>query len=467
MTPHAPPSSDASEPLARSGPPIAYLGSRLPSLSETFVSGELQAVRAAGRSVVPCSLYTPATNLGGSLHQLASEAVVVYSRSTLLGAAVELLTNPIRSIQTISLALTLALSPRDIAPAGARVRSVPQAFAAIGLARRLRSRRVGHVHAHMANTPTSVAMFTAHQLRVPFSFTGHANDLFVHGAFLRTKLARAAFVACISRWHRAFYQRIIPLPENQTPVIRCGVDVPHAERPLVHPLPAVHGDDARRALHNAADAPEGQGNAPAEPLRLVSVARLVPKKGIDDLLRALAIAISSAPSHSARPIRCTVIGDGPQKASLVALTHALGLNGTVDFAGAKPHEVALAAVREADLFVLPCKPDPRSGDRDGIPVSIMEAMAAGRCVITSDLEPITELVMNDATGLTIPPSDVQQLARAIALAATDSALRTRLGFAARTFVASEFGREVNAHRLLNCFDHALSAGARPHPTTHD
>jgi glycosyltransferase involved in cell wall biosynthesis len=108
---------------------------------------------------------------------------------------------------------------------------------------------------------------------------------------------------------------------------------------------------------------------------------------------------------------------------------------------------------EADVFVIPCRVA-RSGDRDGIPVVLMEAMARGRCVVSGDLETIRELVRHGETGVMIPPGDQAALARTLTDLAEDRDLVERLGLAGRKWVAEEFDLRVNAGRIVT----ALNSG---------
>jgi len=376
---------------------------------------------------VSVSVFTPRIEgMGEDLRALASEALVVYSESTWRDAMTEIVQRPVRSLRTLGLAVRDALQSHDATPRS-RAKLPAQALAALGLARRLRREGIGHIHAHMANTPTTIAMYAAAQLGIGFSFTGHANDLFVHRAFLPEKLRRALFVSCISRWHREYYRRIVELPDARMPIIRCGVRTDRQ-------------DDAPNA-----------GARPDSPIRILSVGRLVPKKGMGTLIRAIAAL------GAATPVRCEIIGDGPQRDELSSCIGELGLGDRVKLLGARPNSEVLDRVEACDVFVLACQRDPESGDQDGIPVSLMEAMAAGRCVITSALPPITELVLDGETGICVPENDAGALAAALRRAIIDTQLRQKLGRAGRAHVTSEFDRGINAERLAAHFRAALTA----------
>ena len=408
---------------------VLYLASALPALSETFVWRELLGLRARGWTVHAASVHAPQRDLAAAeLRTLAAEALPIYGAGTaalLMAAAAELTTRPLCTLRTLLLAATDVLRATD-APWRRRLKGPWQALAGVALARRARPLGIAHIHAHMAHVPTSIAMYAAHQLGVPFSFTGHANDLFQQRSLLRAKLRRSRFVACISHWHRAFCSSIAALPDERLPIVRCGVAVP--------PLPASRP-------------------APTRP-RILAVGRLVPKKGFDVLIRAIGQLIASG-----RAASCDIIGGGPQHGELAALVAELGLGEHVNLLGPREHADVRAALTTADVFVLPCRVDP-TGDRDGIPVVLMEAMAAGVPVVSGDLPAIRELIQDGRTGRLVPGDDAQALATTLAELLNDAAQRAHLRAGAHAWVAEEFSFDVNLERLEVALRHG-AAGDRP------
>jgi glycosyltransferase involved in cell wall biosynthesis len=179
---------------------------------------------------------------------------------------------------------------------------------------------------------------------------------------------------------------------------------------------------------------------------IVSVGRLVPKKGFDLLIRAFA--------RLDRPhVRLRIAGDGPERAALVALAEAEGVADRVDFLGALPHAEALAMIRSGAIFALPCRTS-STGDRDGIPVVLMEAMAAGKPVIAGRLETIAELVQDGTSGLLVPPDDVSALTQALRRLVDDPAAGKAMGLAGRRHVDAEFSDDINWDRLEAAIDAA-------------
>ncbi len=416
----------------------------LPRLSETFVSRELFALRRLGLTVLAASVHRPEPAWQEpELAALAAEAVPVYGRGwprLLADALAEFFRHPSTAAGTLALAIGDARRASTLS-GRQRLKVLWQALAGLALARRVRPAGVGHLHAHMAHVPTTIAMYTARQLGIAFSFTGHAADIFRDRALLAEKLDRAAFVRCISYWHRRFYQDIVPRPDGDYPVVRCGVDTADFA-----PEPASH-IFATGTLS----------------LLLLGVGRLVPKKGFDLLLQALAELPPSLPSW-----HCRLVGDGPELLNLAEQSKRLGLSDRVSFTGALANPAVAWELRRADLFILPCR-TAADGDRDGIPVVLMEAMATGVCAVSGDLPTIRELICDRKNGRLVPPDDPAALAWALAELIADHRQRRELARQGRRRVEEEFSLESNARRLLAALDAGGSlrppTGTQPCPTT--
>jgi len=168
------------------------------------------------------------------------------------------------------------------------------------------------------------------------------------------------------------------------------------------------------------------------PLRLLAVGRLVEKKGFDVLLAALA----SVPDAS-----LTVVGDGPGRVALESA--AAGLGGRVHFAGQLGREALDEAYARSDIAVFPSRPA-ASGDQDGLPVAMLEAMGSGLAVIASDLPGLNEAISNGESGVLVPPGDAAALATAIGELAGDQARRRALGEAAKVRAAAYSIQAVGA-----------------------
>ena len=410
--------------------PILFIAPWLPKLSETFVYRELFGLRDSGVAVLGASVHAPEQVWDEPrLRALARDVVPVYGSGPLrllLDATLETLGHPVSALRTGMTALGDAVRDEDISGLG-RVKVLWQGLAGLALARRIRVRGgVGHIHAHMAHVATTIAMYAAGQLGVGFSFTGHAADIFRDRSLLAEKLRRAAFVSCISRWHREFYKNIVDRPDRpdlEYPVIRCGVDVSEFAPPT--------------------DTAPGVSS---EPPLILAVGRLVPKKGFDLLLRALA-----AVRGQGLALSCRIVGDGPEREALHRLAADLDLADVVTFLGSRPNSEVREQLCQAAIFVLPCRTD-ASGDKDGIPVVLMEAMACGVCAVSGDLPTIRELIDHRENGLLVPPDDVPALAHCLEELLADPNPRTTIAARGRLRIQEEFALDVNVGRLRNALE---------------
>ncbi|NCD32411.1 MAG: colanic acid biosynthesis glycosyltransferase WcaL [Spartobacteria bacterium] len=403
---------------------ILYISSYLPKLSETFVYREIFALRALGRDVATASLHCPEAFDEPSLISLAEGTVVVYNGWGLLlrDAIKEGLFHPRNMFCTLWMAWNDAVRGVSGFSLFSRLKILGQAVVSLALAGRLRGMRIAHIHGHMAHAPTTIAMYTARQLGIGFSFTGHAADLFRDGQLLREKLERARFISCISYWHREYYKSVYRRSDEVLPVIRCGID------------PAIFVPEA---------------HASYSVTKILAAGRLVRKKGFDILLQSLAQL-----KERAVPFHCTLIGDGEERAALQSLCGSLHLEDQVEFMGSQSNAVICAAMKRSDLFVLPCR-IASSGDRDGIPVVLMEAMAAELCVVSGDLPTIRELVINEETGIMVEPEQVEELCDKLTWLIQDTIRRQALARRGRAMVVEQYSSEGNARKLNLAFSAAM------------
>ena len=267
------------------------------------------------------------------------------------------------------------------------------------VARRLAGRRVGGVHGYFAHTPADVAARAAALLGVLYGFSTHARD--ARKVAPDVLAARARKASC---------------------VVACNTDV--AAEILrgggaVHLLP--HGVDLRRFSPRPPN--------PSEELRLLSVGRLVEKKGFHILLAAAA--------QLDFPFRLRIVGGGPERGRLSEMIETHGLTGRVTLEGPLTHAELPGAYAAADVVVVPSVQD-SSGDRDGLPNVVLEAMACARAVVASEISAVGCAVSDGETGLLVPTGDAHALASALRRLAGAPALRERLGRGGRARVASDY-----------------------------
>jgi biofilm PGA synthesis N-glycosyltransferase PgaC len=435
-SPPAPPAATGSLPLAalhqlmQRAVPITFVAGMFPLRSETFVYREVRALRERGWDVCAVSLHDSPDESAAGLGDFKHNRLTVYdsgAMQTLRGLGVELVEHPLKLLRTLGTAVVDAINPQEQTHWKDRLKLIGGAVAGIGLAGRLGAQGTRHLHCHFAHAPTTVGMYAAMQLGIPFSFTGHANDLFQRRILLKKKLERAVFVACISRWHRELYRSIAPADDLVYPVVRCGVDV-----------------------RSWTAEPPAQTNGQ---FHVLCIARLVEKKGIDLLLRALA-------KCEGLDWHLNVAGDGPERARLGGLVEQLNIAARVEFLGAVSNDRVRELLAGADLFALPCRCD-TVGDRDGIPVVLMEAMARGVPVISGDLPTVRELIEPDVSGVLVPSGDTDALAAAILKLAAEPATRIALAAAGRAKVERDFALDTNVAKLEQMIEQSINHGPTP------
>lgn len=277
---------------------------------------------------------------------------------------------------------------------------------------KLGGEQVGGIHGYFAHTPAEVAARAAARLGVPYGFSTHARDARKVVPDVLAERARRA--AC---------------------VVACNTDVAReiqSSGAEVHLLP--HGVDLRRFRPQPIEA--------AEPLRLLAVGRLVEKKGFNILLAAVA--------RLKLPFRLCIIGEGPERERLSDVIKASGLADRVTLDGALTHAELPRAYAESHAVIVPSIQD-SSGDRDGLPNVVLEAMACGRPVIASRISAIGCAITHSETGLLVPPGEPLALASALEQLGLQPALREQLGRNGRLRVERDYevGRCTERfHRLL-------------------
>ena len=290
---------------------------------------------------------------------------------------------------------------------------------AVGLAQAAADRGIRHLHAHFANDPAFVALLASHLLPAPFSFTAHAKDIYAKGqgqAVLAELVAAASFVVTVCEANRRHLERLLGPGAEKVRTLYNGVDLE-----ALRPAPAA----------------AAEGNV----RRLLCVARLVEKKGLDVLLRAVAQLRDRGVELS-----CTVAGEGPERPVIERLRAELGLESAVELAGCLPHEEVVARMRSAELFVLPCRVT-GNGDRDALPTVLLEAMACGLPCVSTPVGGVPEIVEHRGTGLLVPSDNPWALAAALGELLDSRSLRRRFGAAGRRRAEELFDRRRNVARL--------------------
>ncbi|MEM9839130.1 MAG: glycosyltransferase family 4 protein [Pseudomonadota bacterium] len=397
---------------------IGYLGPEIPALSMTFVYREIVGLRERGHQVSVYSVRRP--------DHVAEDADVgdvtyLYDRGAVgqFFAALGPALGNIGGTAKVKLRVLSDLAKGFGEVGGQASFLAYQALVGVRLGKMLKDAGVEHLHIHFAHTPTQIGMYAAQFAGIPFSMMGHANDLFERPLLLKEKGDRSKAFVMISD-HNAKVMRQTGVAEAKLPIVRCGVpDVPHA-------LP-------QRKEYR--DAPV-----------IGSLGRLVEKKGMRDLIDAFAMVLPDVPQA-----KLEIVGNGPLREQIEAQIASLGIEERVELKGAMPNSEVLAWLKGLDLAVLACKRDPETDDQDGIPVALMEAMAFGVPVISTEISGIPELIVDGQTGRLGKPGNAKSIADAMRASLTDYDATETLRQNALDHLRTEFSLDVNLARLEQIF----------------
>ena len=394
---------------------VGYVLERYPSLYQTYVLDEMLELERLGFQLVVYALSTPPD--GAPVHErvAALRAPVIHTPSFRQDASSYL------RVPQFLFRQTRATLPRLAKPVlRSRGRVAIQSLLRAGyLAPSARREGIEHFHAHFATGANVVAWHLGQLLDRPFSFTVHAADLFARPVLLCESLRASRFVITVSQYHREFISRF------------CG----GSSAGRVHVIHAGIRPEAFRSERPA------RGSRP----RLLSVGRLVEKKGHRYLIEALAQLKAKGYDFEG-----LIAGEGPERPHLTRLIDGLGLAGQVRLLGALTSDQVWGLYAVSDIFVLPCVVA-RDGDQDGIPVSLMEAMASGLPVVTTPVSGIPELVTEDV-GRLVPPRDSGALAEALRELMETPDRCEALGRRGQAAVETGFQVRKNTERLAALFE---------------
>lgn len=402
---------------------IGYITGEYGRASDTFIREEVAALRDLGHTVHTFSIREPAGPVPDdavAAERAGTDYVLARGLPRLTrSAGRRLATQPGR------MAAAAGLAARVGSP-GVRGRSWPAAYLleAAYVAERLDELRIHHLHDHISEGSAAVAMMASAMAGVPFSMTVHGPGEFDRAPQLALglKVGRAAFVAAISEYARAQLLRwTAPADWHKVEVVRCGVPARLLER---EPTPTP--DDRR----------------------LVNVGRLEEAKGQVVLVDAVAELLEAGEE----PFEVLIAGEGPLRAMLEAHIRERGVEHAVKLLGAMGHREVAELIAGSRGLVQP-------SFAEGIPVTVMEALALGRAVIATPVGGVTELVDHGGNGWLVAPGSRTALAGAMreALAAAPPEL-DRMGRAGAARVAERHDVRTTAARLAELF--AASAGAR-------
>lgn len=396
-------------------PRVGYVVKRYPRYSETFIVTEVLAHEAAGEELEIISLRPPCDThfqdtlalVRAPVHYLAYEG----ARAVDLWAAIE------RGARAWP-----AMWDRLACLRGSDARD---AYQAVQLAALIRERRLTHLHAHFATLPATVARLAAVLTGITYSFTAHAKDIFhesVRPDNLARTLADASAVVTVSEFNLAYLRQTFGAAASRVVRIYNGLDLTRF--------------------------PVGTARTPGH---IVAVGRLVEKKGFGVLIDACAELRARGV-----PFSCDVIGSGELEADLRAHVRALGLEAQVRMLGSRPQREVATAIASATVFAAPCLVG-EDGNRDGLPTTLLEAMASGTPCVSTDVTGIPEVIAHGDTGWVVPQGDAVALADALRDVLANPAAASGVAIRARRRIEQEFDARRNAARVFSLFTAAAAA----------
>ena len=401
-----------------------------PNPSQTFILREMACLREKGVDFsVVAEKRVPNSDLGPTIKSIQDDAYYLPSKTRIaFCAATFFVRHPLWTATLIAWAMRLP--HRTLFH---RARFLGTLMSAMAMAPRLSKLGVERLHAHFAGFQTELAMCLSNLLDIPYGVSWHAYGIWKDRNILEEKLSGADTIITCTKYNADHLRQLAPQRANDIHMVNHGIDVdklqPEELKPQKTPL-------------------------------VLAVGRLIPKKGLKYLLHAAALLKAEGVTF-----RMTIVGDGPEKESLIQIANTLNLERSVTFTGALPNQEVLKLINDAYMLVAPSVRD-EHGNIDGIPNVLIEAMALERPVIGSDLSGIPEVV-TEYTGLLVPPGSVSDMALAIKRMLTDRQLALKCGKAGRAVVERTFNIEINVTKQLEILKNLYSKQAVPLITAHE
>ena len=398
---------------------IAYIMSRFPKLSETFILREMNELKRLGWVI---SLYPLIKESETIIHPEAEPWIdqahffPYYSLSILVANARCFFSDPIMYLKVFI--QTIVENFRSVDYLIKALLLFPKS---VKMAEDIQLELVDHIHAHYASHPALVAWIIHKFTGIAFSITVHAHDIFVDQVMLETKISDAISVVSISEYNCRFLENIMGQGiREKINIIHCGIQ------------PSLYADY---------DNSFGSSNV----FKIINVGSLQDYKGQIYLLEACKML-----KKREIQFQCCIIGEGEERPHLEKMIKIFDLDDQVLLLGAMPQAQVAQFLTTGNCYVQPSIVTP-SGKMEGIPVAIMEAFAAGLPVVATNLSGIPELVQPDKSGFLVPPADAMALANAIEAVMVDLSDAKILAEKGRSIVLDEFDLEKNALLLSKMF----------------
>jgi glycosyltransferase involved in cell wall biosynthesis len=406
---------------------IAYVMSRFPKHTETFILYEMLAIEEQGVSV---EVYPLLKQRDAVVHQ---EALALVKRAHYMPfISLPILASNLATIRrnaALYFSTLLEVLRGTFGNTNYLIGAISAFPKAVHFSKMMLEEKVTHVHAHFSNHPAVAALIVHRLTGIPFSFTAHGHDIHKDRTMLREKITAAAFAVTVSGYNKSLMAKECPPgADSKIHVIHCGVDT--------------------RLFR--VQMKEGQEGA----IKIICVASLLEVKGHTYLIEACKLLQDKGVNFT-----CHLVGEGKYRARIEKQIKQSGLADRIKLHGACTQSHVRELLMTADIFVL-ASTRTRQGAREGIPVSLMEGMAVGLPVVASNISGIPELVENGISGFLTPPGDVNALAKSIGDLIEDGSLRKKMGAAAREVILRDFNLESNARQLIHMFQEAQTGNSR-------
>lgn len=430
-------------------PTLGFILKGYPRISETFISNEIKLLEEQGFTIHIFSMRKPREKFSHNSVKKIHAKVSYMPESMLIGFP-RLLWNTVACalVRPKTFAKTFKLFLARAAGTDKLHTWVKHFMQGCFVANKVTDHNITHLHSHFVHTPTTVAMYASKLTGLPFSFTAHAKDIYTQRPErIAEKMQHATFAVTCTRYNQHNLEAIARTytapdapPDYALAPITDGSPV-RTPQPGYCPIHTVyHGIDL--SLFSTTK----QGITTQPPYAILTVARLVEKKGLTTIIEALRLLVLRN-----IPFNYTLIGEGPLLPELKKEIYNSGLDDFVRLTGTLSHEEVLQHYRRADVFVLGCT-TAKNGDRDGIPNVLAEAMAMGVPVIATHLSGIPELVKHKQSGFLVPCNDAEKLADATERILTDEALRQQIITEAERKVHEVFNNRQLIQQLSDIYE---------------
>ncbi len=404
-------------------PKALFIFSQFPCYDETFILREMNALKEKG---LPFSIFSLKMPRDKIVHEEAKNLIedTIYAPFMSAGAILSqfyfLLRHPIRYLTTFLYIAKIHLTSPDFL-----FKSFILFPKSVHVARILKRQNIRQIHGQWATHPTTSAIIISRLTDIPYSFTGHAHDIYANTAGLRQKIKGAKFVTTCTEHNKQYLMGLV-----------------NTDKIVVN----YHGLDLERFKRH-----KGTGSQITSSFKILSVGSLLERKGFDTLIEACGIL-----RDRGIEFECTIAGGGAIEQALKVKTNNLKLTTKIKFTGYITQEKLIPLYRLADAFTLPVRLDIHWG----IPNVLIEAMATKVPVITTNLSSISELVKDGENGFIVPERNPEALADKLLMLASDVNLQTRIGKAGYVAVAHKFDLKNNSENLVKLFDKQLKSKVR-------